>query len=184
MRQASIARNYASALFELGARGDRAEAYGSALAVVADLLEEVPRFQQFLETPRIGPEEKKRVVRQVLQDRIPSQVLHFVLLVVDKRRQGLIREMSAEYHALLDARLGRARVDVTVARDPDAEEREEIRSQLSRILGREAIPGFQVDEGLLGGIVFRSGDTIFDGSVRGRLQRMRRQLLTTDLSTD
>jgi F-type H+-transporting ATPase subunit delta len=75
-------------------------------------------------------------------------------------------------------------VEVSVARDWDTGEQEEIRSQLSRILGREALPRFRVKKELLGGIVFRSGDMIFDGSVRRRLERMRRQLLTTDLSTD
>jgi F-type H+-transporting ATPase subunit delta len=184
VREASIARNYASALFDLAERSDRTEAYGGGLALVAFLLEEAPRFQDFLDTPRIGPDEKKRVIREVFQDRIPLHVLNFILLAVDKRRQALLREMSAEYQALLDERMGRARVEVSVAREPGAEEREEIRSRLSHILGREALPDFHVEEGLLGGIVFRSGDTIFDGSVRGRLQRMRRQLLTTDLSND
>lgn len=184
MRQTTIARNYASALFQLGERESAVESYGDGLALVSYLLDETPGFRSLLATPRIAPEEKKRVLREAFQDRIPVHVLNFLLLAVDMRRQGLLQEISREYGALLDGHLGRVRVEVTVAREPGTPEKEAIRSQLSRILGQEAIPSFQVRKELLGGIVFRSGDTIFDGSVRRRLERMRRQLLTTDLSTD
>lgn len=184
MRQATIARNYASALFQLGERESAMEAYGEGLRLVSILMDETPGLRLFLDTPRIPTEEKKRVLRGALEDRLPGHVLNFVLLTLDNRRQNLLREISGEYMALEDERMGRARVEVSVAREPDAGEMEEIRSQLSRILGREAIPRFQVKKELLGGIAFRSGDMIFDGSVRRRLERMRRQLLTTDLSTD
>jgi len=184
VRDSTIARNYASALFELAIRSEVTELYGEALQGVAALIEELPSFRDLLDTPRIPTPEKKRVLREAFEGRIPLHVLNFLFLLVDKRRHRLIRGISVEYGSLLDDRLGRARVQVTVARTLDAGEQEEIRLQLNRILEREAIPTFQVNEELLGGIVFRSGDTIFDGSVRRRLERMRRQLLTTDLSTD
>jgi F-type H+-transporting ATPase subunit delta len=184
VRGDTIARNYASALFELAEREDAVEAYGEGLELVARLLDETPGFALFLDTPRIEASEKTRVLKEAFGDHVPAHVLNFVRLVVDKRRQGLLREMAREYGAFLDDRLGRARVEVSVSRELDTGEQEEIRSQLSRILGREALPRFRVKKELLGGIVFRSGDMIFDGSVRRRLERMRRQLLTTDLSTD
>jgi len=184
VRGATIARNYASALFELAEREDAVEAYGEGLDLVARLLEETPGFGPFLDTPAIEATEKKRVLREAFLGRVPTHVLNFFLLTLDKRRQGLLGEMAREYGALVDERLGRARVEVSVARELDAGEQDEIRSHLSRILGREALPRFRVKNELLGGIVFRSGDMIFDGSVRRRLERMRRKLLTTDLSTD
>lgn len=184
MRGETIARNYASALFELAVRDDQTETWGEALDQVVSLLDEVPDFQRFLETPRIDAARKKEVLRESFHGRIPPSVLNFVLLVVDKRRQRLLPEMAEEYRTLQDVQLGRTHVEVQVARPLETGEQAEIAAELSRILGRTAIPHVRVRPELLGGIIFRSGDTIFDGSVRRRLQRMRRQLMTTDVSTD
>jgi F-type H+-transporting ATPase subunit delta len=184
VRGETIARNYASALFDLADRDGSAEAYGAALDTVVALLDEVPDFRRLLETPRIAAERKKEVLRESFQEDVPAHVMNFILLVVDKRRQRLLPEIAAEYRSLLDVRLGRTHVEVQVARPLGDAELAEISAELTRILGMEAIPHVRVNPELVGGIVFRSGDTIFDGSVRRRLQRMRRQLMTTDVSTD
>lgn len=184
MRGETIARNYAEALFEVAAREDELEEYGKALEAVAGLLDEAPQLRLFLETPRVEAADKKAVLREALSERIPGHVLNFLLVVVDRRRQRLIRKMAREYWELLDQHAGRAHVEVSVARPMGDEETAQVRERLSSILGKEAIPHVRVKPELIGGIAFRSGDTIFDGSVRRRLQTMRRQLLTTDVSTE
>ncbi len=180
----TIARNYADALFALGTREGAVEDFGAALDLVAQLLESEPRFRTFLDTPRVGVDAKKTVLRESLGDRVPALVLNFVFLVMDRRRQRLLPRMAVEYRALVDEQMGRAHVEVSVARELGDGELDQIRQELSRILNREAIPHVRVRPELVGGIAFRSGDTIFDGSVRRRLQRMRRTLMTTDVSTD
>jgi F-type H+-transporting ATPase subunit delta len=184
VRGETIARNYASALFELAVRDGDEESFGAALDTVVELLDSVPGFRQLLETPRIESERKKAVLRDAFGGSVPDRVMNFLLLVVDKRRQRILPEIAAEYRGLLDERLGRTHVEVQVARPLGEGELAEISAELSRILGTEALPHVRVRPELVGGIVFRSGDTIFDGSVRRRLQRMRRQLMTTDVSTD
>jgi F-type H+-transporting ATPase subunit delta len=184
VRGETIARNYASALFDLALRDGNEASYGAGLDAVVALFDEVPDFPHFLETPRIDAGKKKEVLRDAFGGRVPDHVMNFLLLVLDKRRQGLLPEIAAEYRGLLDERLGRTHVEVQVARPLGDAELADVASELSRILGKEALPHVRVRPELLGGIVFRSGDTIFDGSVRRRLQRMRRQLMTTDVSTD
>lgn len=184
MRGETIARNYAEALFDLAQREGRLEDYGEALDQVAALLDETPELRRFLQTPRVDAAEKKRVFRKAMEGRIPGHVLNFLLVVIDRRRQRLIGEMAMAYRELVDAHLGRTHVDVSVARPLDDEERGLVQNRLSSILGKEAIPHVRVRPELLGGILFRSGDTIFDGSVRRQLQRMRRQLMTADVSTE
>lgn len=184
MREPTIARNYAEALFDLAIREDRTEEYGVALEQVARLLDEEPSIRLFLETPRVPLDEKKAVLRKGLEGKLPNHVLNFLLLVLDKRRQRIVRAMSREYQLLLDDRLGRTHVEVTVARVLGESEVDELKAQLTRILGKEALPSVRVRPELLGGIVFRSGDTIFDGSVRRRLEGMRRELLRADVSAD
>jgi len=179
-----VARNYAQALFALGDREHELEAFGAALSEVAALLEEHADVRSFLETPRIATAEKKRVLRESLEGRIPGLVLNFILLVLDKRRQRLLPGMAQAYRDLLDERLGRAHVDVHVARSLTDDEVERIRSRLSSILEKDAIPHIRIRPELIGGIAFRSGDMIFDGSVRRRLQSMRRRLMAADVSMD
>ena len=181
MRDETVARSYAETLFELADRHDAVERYGEGLETVARLLEEDPKFRLFLETPRIEDNEKKKVVRRAFGDRLPKHVVHFVLVTIDKRRQRILREIAAQYHALLDERMGREHVQVSVARPVDDATREMIAEKLSAALGKTAIPHIRVRPEIIGGLVVRTGDTIYDGSVRRRLDGMRRRLLEAEL---
>ena len=181
MRDETVARSYAETLFELADRHDALEPYGEGLETVARFIEEDPKFRLFLETPRIDDEDRKAVVREAFGKALPGHVLNFVLLTIDKRRQRLLRRIAGQYHALLDERMGREHVQVTVARPLDDSTRRVITDRLSAVLGKEAISHIRVQPEILGGLVVRTGDTIYDGSVRRRLEGMRRQLLQADL---
>jgi F-type H+-transporting ATPase subunit delta len=89
----------------------------------------------------------------------------------------LLREISRQYNALVDAHLSREHVEVTLARAADPATEKLIATRLSSVLGKEAIPHFRVKPEIIGGLVVRTSDTIYDGSVRRRLEGMRRQLL-------
>ena len=178
MRDETVARNYAETLFELASRNESIQEYGDALRMVAGLLEDDSRFRTFVETPRIDDETKKDVIRKVFRDKVPKQVMNFVLITIDKRRQTLLREISAEYLLLLDDHLGREHVEVTVARPLDDTTANVVSERLSKMLGKQVIPHIRVKPEILGGLVVRTGDTIYDGSVRRRLEDLRRRLLT------
>ena len=178
MRDETVARNYAETLFELASRNESIQEYGDALEMVAGFLEDDSRFRTFVETPRIDDETKKDVIRKAFRDKAPKQVINFVLITIDKRRQALLREISAEYLLLLDHHLGREHVEVTVARPLDDTTANVVSERLSKMLGKQAIPHIRVKPEILGGIVVRTGDTIYDGSVRRRLEDLRRRLLT------
>jgi F-type H+-transporting ATPase subunit delta len=178
VRDETVARNYAETLFELASRNESIQEYGDALGMVAGLLEDDSRFRTFVETPRIDDETKKDVIRKVFRDKAPKQVINFVLITIDKRRQTLLREISAEYLLLLDDHLGREHVEVTVARPLDDTTENAVSERLSKMLGKQAIPHIRVKPEILGGLVVRTGDMIYDGSVRRRLEDLRRRLLT------
>ena len=178
MRDETVARNYAETLFELARRNESIQEYGDALGMVAGLLEDDSRFRTFVETPRIDDENKKDVIRKVFRDKAPKQVMNFVLITIDKRRQTLLREISAEYLLLLDDHLGREHVEVTVARPLDDTTANVVSERLSKMLGKQAIPHIRVKPEILGGLIVRTGDMIYDRSVRRRLEDLRRRLLT------
>jgi len=183
VRESTIARSYAEALFALGERHGQLEQFGSALDLVAASIEREPKLRLFLDTPKVEPAEKKRVLKEALEGRIPPLVLNFLMVVLDKRRQRIIPQISDEYRALLDEHFGRVHAEVTLAREPDEAMEREIAQELSDKLGKTVIPRVHVDPGILGGIVVRYGDRILDGSLRRRLVTLRRRLLDAKLST-
>ena len=184
MRAEIIARNYAETLLTLAERHGGAgglEAFGQAADALAGLVQGDPRMRQFLETPRITPEQKKAALQQALGGRAPDMFVRFVMVLADKRRQSLLPEIAAAYRELVDARMGRVRVRVTISHAPDAELQAEIGNTLADRLGKTVIPTFTVDPELMGGMVVQVGDQILDGSLRTRAAQLRRRLLAVDL---
>jgi F-type H+-transporting ATPase subunit delta len=183
VRAEIIARNYAETLLTLAERqgGGALEEFGGALDELAAMLDSDPRTRQFLETPRVRPEQKKEALRQSLAGRAPEMFVRFVMVLVDKRRQSLLPEIAQAYRDLVDQRMGRARVDVTISHAPDAALQAEIQRALEVQLGRTVVATYRVDPDLLGGMVLRLGDEILDGSVRSRAAGLRRRLMESQL---
>jgi len=179
VRDTTIARSYAEALFELGEKHDRHEGFASGLQTVDALLDSDPRVALFLETPKIEASVKKGAMRDALGDRIDPLLMNFVQVVIDKRRQRLLQGIARAYRVLLDEKLGRMNVDVTLAHQPDAAALRDIADQLSRVLDAKVIPHVRVDDSILGGIVVRYQDRVIDGSLRRRLNALRGRLLQT-----
>ena len=181
MRDSTVARNYAEALFELGERHGAHEQYAAASLLMSELLEGDRRVRTFLEMPKIEAQAKQVVLRKALGDRVPPLFLNFLLVVVAKRRQRLLREIALTYRTLLDEKLGRLHVEVTLAHQPDAQAEQRIARELSRILGRDVTLHVRVDAAILGGIVVRYGDRVLDGSLQRRLQSLRTRMLSAEL---
>jgi len=181
VRDETVARNYAEALFELAERHEGVEAYGTGVEIVARLIEENDDFRRFLETPRIAVAQKKTVIRRVFGETLPEKLVNFLLITLDKRRQRLLRVIAREYMGLMDQHFNRVHVEVTLARELDAKSMEEMEKRLTLALGKTAIPHVRVKPSIIGGAIFRTGDTIYDGSLRRRLDGMRRRLMKADL---
>ena len=176
MRAETIARNYAEALFALGERSGRTAEYADLIDAVAAAVETAPKVQAVLMSPRVPKADKARLLAAALRD-APREFVLFLQALVKRGRQQLLREIADEYQALLDVKLNRVRAGVTVAREPDEVLRQSIKEALSEALGKEVLPSFSVDPEILGGAVVRVGERIYDGSIRRRMLRLRRQLL-------
>jgi F-type H+-transporting ATPase subunit delta len=177
----TIARNYAATLFELAQTHDGLEVFAQGVDTVVGLLDANPTFKTFLETPRIADEDKKALLKKVFGEVLPRPLLNFLQVTVDKRRQRLLSPIGDEFHALLDEHMGRTHVTVTVARELDSQALEELTGKLSSLLGSEAIPHVRVNPAILGGVHLKTGDTVYDGTLRRRIKQLRRQMVTAEL---
>jgi F-type H+-transporting ATPase subunit delta len=177
----TIARNYAATLFEVAQRHEGLEVFAQGVDTVVTLLDQNPRFRIFLETPRIADKDKKELLKRVFGNVLPKALLNFLLVSVDKRRQRLLGSIGDEFHSLLDEHLGRAHVTVTLAKEWEADAIEELSRKLSVLLGKQAIPHIRVKPAILGGVHLKTGDTVYDGTLRRRIKQLRRQLVSAEL---
>jgi len=97
-------------------------------------------------------------------------------VAADRGRIGQLSEIREAFETLLDQRLGFMRAEVTSAQTLDASQRERLEAQLTRISGKSIRPFYAVDAALVGGVIARIGSTVYDGSVRGQLESLRRKL--------
>ena len=176
MRPVTIARNYAEALFQLGEQSGHTALYADLLDAVAHAVGSTPRIEAVLMSPRITKAEKSRILAKALPD-APRDFVLFLQSVVKRGRQRLFGDMASQYLALVDIKLDRVRAKVTVARAVDEKLREKIAQDLTKAIGKQVLPDFEVEPAILGGVIVRVGDRVYDGSVRRRLVRLRRQLL-------
>jgi F-type H+-transporting ATPase subunit delta len=177
LRTETVARNYAEALFELGERSGNIELYANLLDAVAAAVEQTPRVEAILMSPRIPKAEKAQLLGAALRD-TPREFVLFLQALVRRGRQQILRPVATEYMNLLDQKLDRVRAGVTLARAPDEKLKRNIQEALSRQLGKQVIPAFSVDPEILGGAIVRVGERVLDGSVRRRMTKLRRKLLS------
>lgn len=177
MSRAAVARNYADTLLTLADRTGDVEAWLSIIEETCALYREIPAFRAFLETPRVSLADKREVIRSVFGDRYPETFIRFLLVLMEKRRQALLPEIEVAARELLDERTGRVHASVTMTVEPDAALRAEIEAALGKVLDREVTADFKQDPRLVGGMIVRVKDKVLDGSLRRRLQLMRRTLI-------
>lgn len=177
MRAESVAANYAEALFALGEQGGQAERYAGLIQAVADAVAGLPEARAVLMSPKVTKAAKAEILARALAG-APQEFVHFLQAVVKRGRQGLFSEIAAAYRDLLDERFNRVRATVMLAREADATIRQNLEQALREVVGKEVIAEYLVEPELLGGVVVRINDRVYDGSVRRRLTRLRRQLLS------
>lgn len=182
MDNATIARSYATALFELAERKGEVEAISRSFASVNALFASNRRIGEFLSSPKIDVSAKKRVLRTTFEGNVPQIFLNFLLVTLDKRRQRLLRDIAREFDLLMDDKLGRVNVQVTMAHEPGSAEMQEITTRLSRMTGRTVVPHMHVDRSIIGGIIVRYGDRLLDGSLRRRLISLRGRMMQADIA--
>jgi F-type H+-transporting ATPase subunit delta len=177
LKPTTIARNYAEALLAAAEASDRVAAYGDLIDTVAGAVTADPRVAIVLESPRVAKAVKGRLLEQALAGRAPREFVCFLQAVVRRGRQDLFGDIAREYEALVDAKLNRVHAGVTLTTEPDPSLREDIVRQLGAALGKEVRGHFRADAAILGGVVVRVGDRVYDGSLRRRLQTLRRRML-------
>ena len=173
----TIAQHYADALAEVAISQKSADKVRRELRDFLALLRESAQLGVLLGSPAVSRANKHAVAQALVERMGASRTLRNLLFVViDQRRMGLLPEIQQAFEARLDEMEGVARADVTSARELNERERKQLRTALERLSGRRVEANYELDPALIAGAVVRVGSTIYDGSVRMQLERLRIKL--------
>jgi F-type H+-transporting ATPase subunit delta len=175
-------KTYANALFEAAKEEGRLETVSDELGAFVEAVRDVPQLRALLGNPEVESPEKADALRAILAD-ADELVRNFLLLVVEKGRVHQLDEIFSEFEALVSAEEGILEVELTTAVELSDEEADKLLEQIEQVSGRKLRASREVDPALIGGFVLRAGSYLADASVRGRLERLRRQLTGTGRST-
>ena len=178
---ATVVNTYARAFADVvtGSRLDAARTLAETQQMAA-LVEQSKDLREVWDNPSISADQKRRVLDAIVQRAgISRPVRNFVAVLIDKRRTRFLSEIAMQFARDLNERLGIAQADITTARELSSQERSALESDLSRVTGKTIRANYEQDPKLLGGAIARVGSTVYDGSVKGQLERIRQRLISS-----
>ena len=178
--RSALASRYAKALVDVvlaPASGVDPAAALAQLRGIEQVIEASPELRTALLSPAVSPARKRTVVSKLLQPLgLSKQVRNFLFVVIDHRRVDVFSSIVDAFEAQLDEHLGFVRADVWTARPLAEPQQANLEREISRVAGKKAKLKFSTNPALIAGVVARIGSTVYDGSVRGQLDKMRAML--------
>lgn len=185
MSQRTVARRYANALYKEADAIGVLDAVDEDVTLLRDSLQETTHpLARFFENPVIPKEKKDAVLESLLSDRVTGLTLRFLRLLVEKDRETMTSAVLDQYQALRDEQRGIVDAHVRVARPLSDDDREALLGALETQTGKSIRLHVKEEPDLLGGVVIRIGDQVFDGSVRNKLSALRDRLRKSRLSVE
>jgi F-type H+-transporting ATPase subunit delta len=172
---ASVANTYARAFADVvfGSHLDANRAIGG-LRRISGLLAESADLQRVWENPAVPAQQKRNLLDAIVQrEGIEKPVRNLVAVLIDHRRIPFLERITQQLEKEIDARLGFAEAKITSARELGDDEKRSLEAQVEKLTGKKVRAQFGLDASILGGAVVRIGSTIYDGSVKEQLQKIR-----------
>ncbi|MDI6894265.1 MAG: ATP synthase F1 subunit delta [Bacillota bacterium] len=172
-----LARRYARALFLAARAAGKVEKAEADLAQVRQALDQVPQLRQILGGVAVPRARQRELLQGIFAGRVDGLVMNLLLLLLDERRLRLLDQIEREFRIMADEARGITLVEVISARALSGPAEEALRQGLERKLGRRVRMECTVDAALVGGVQVKIGDTLYDGSVRGQLERLKERMV-------
>jgi F-type H+-transporting ATPase subunit delta len=172
---ASVASTYARAFADVvfDAHLDAHRVIGG-LQRIHGLLAESVDLRRVWENPAVPAEQKRKLLDAIVErEGIEKHVRNLVAVLIDHRRIAFLDRITEQLEKELDARMGFAEAQVTSARELGDNEKRALEGQIEKVTGKKVRAHFSLDASLLGGAVVRVGSTIYDGSVKGQLEKIK-----------
>jgi F-type H+-transporting ATPase subunit delta len=137
-----------------------------------------PELREFFVNPAIPSVEKVGILDKLnAKLGLQKELRNLLAVLIDNGRIGQVSEVAQAYRRILQERLGIRQAEIVTARELDEKERGELVAEIGKLAGSRIEASFKLDASILGGTVVRIGSTVYDGSVRGRLERLKETLI-------
>jgi F-type H+-transporting ATPase subunit delta len=171
-----LADTYAAAVLDLAFDQSKVAEVEQDFDALAQVYLEDERFAAFIDSPVIGVRQKEESLIRIFENRIEELTVRFLRVLAEHERLNLLGVLGDRYRVVRDRRLGRIHVEVNSATALTPDQRDALRGHLGSKLGGEVVLQENVEPELIGGLLLRIGDTLFDGSVRTRLTKLRESI--------
>ena len=177
MAAGSLARRYAKAVLEIGQANGNTDRIGADLRALASAMKTSAELQSALSNPALRRADRRKVLDGLLQ-RVGAQphTKNLVYLLLDGERIGALPAISREVDAMIEERGGRVSAEVVSAKPLDPSQLSQIKAALEKLSGKTVTISHREDPNLLGGVVAKVGDRVYDGSLRSQLRTLRDEL--------
>ena len=164
---------YAKALMGLATKSGSVDNVLGELHSFVDVLDRLPKLKDALESPRIGFSEKEKILEKAIKGKASPEFLNFAKVVCRKGRADCFSAIADSAQAMHDEMSGSVQATMTTAVEVNDSVREKVSSRLASVLGKKVTLEANVDPNIIGGLVVRVGDTVYDGSVTNQLKQVR-----------
>jgi F-type H+-transporting ATPase subunit delta len=178
MSSGAVGKRYAKALFEVASDKQQLDLVEQDLLLIDQVLAQSPAFLSFLQHPQLENKLKIKEFNQAFEGKVSETVLTFMNLLIDTDRENAISEITQSY--IRQANKARGLVDARVISiEPlTDEEKSNLSERYSQLLNKKIRIHNEVDSSIIGGIIVQIGDRLYDGSVRGKLHRFKRRVVS------
>ena len=171
-----VARRYAQALYQEAAAANATDQVDADVQILGETMKGSPELARLFASPVVSREKKEAVLKRLFEGRVGELTTRFIGLLVSKQREALVPAVVQAYNALRDEREGVVEAEVRSAQPLSADEADRIKAGLEARTGQTVRMHIKIQPDLIGGLVVRVGDTVYDRSVRHQLDTLREQL--------
>lgn len=177
MQAGSLARRYAKAVFEIGQSQNNLDKIGADLRSLAKAMHESAELASVVTSPALRRGDRRNVLDQIMQ-RVGVQptTKNLVYLLLDSERMGALPGIARELDVMIEAKAGRVQAELVSAKPLDPSQLSQITAALEKLSGKKVSVSRREDPELLGGVVAKVGDVVYDGSLRTQLRNLRDEL--------
>lgn len=172
-----VANRYIKALMETGKDLNCLDEIHAELHFIGEILDENPNLKAFLSNPTVSINEKKETVEEIFKKYVKEYMINFLLILIDKNRLFLIDEIIKGYDKALNKQKNIEIATVTTAIDLDEDSREKLKSKLESIMEKKLVFNIKVNPDIIGGVVIKIEDKLIDGSIKTKLEEIKKTLI-------
>lgn len=177
-----VASKYSRALFSLGKEHDNLLELKENIDEFWQLLLENEDLKGVIFHQRIMPEDKKRIIEKIFAEELHEDILHFLFILMEKRREYYLESIIKEFNNLVDQAESILHVEVTSAVELEEAVIEKLKAKLDQLVDYKIIIKSKIDKEIIGGLILKVEDYIIDGSLRSELHSLQQQLKAIPVS--